>query len=304
MFYKSTGGYKPHRIIIRDGVSGTIYACAATWADCQPGKLYQNLNQTISLGLPLLWFRSVPHPPVLCWQKRSKVERAGTQLGPTVDIGIHIPTEFDFYLCLLRVFKAHLALVTPCSMGWQPFWCGWTQQLTISYAILMSAAQEVCPFQPRLTAALHWWLPSKVSSSGERTWQWRRAAISGGSEDRAPAAMARIITVHADTKKVMYFAAIDVWMLVKYVWLLGTWLNVTAQETGRCPAENTKHEPELLLTSVETEGSLRNLPTTTTYRCHNIFLNMPMYLRHHQSTGNSEKERCTGNLRNFKNTPG
>ena len=30
--------------------------------------------------------------------------------------------------------------------------------------------------------------------------------LSGGSEDRAPAAMARAITVHADTMKVMYFA--------------------------------------------------------------------------------------------------
>ena len=30
--------------------------------------------------------------------------------------------------------------------------------------------------------------------------------LSGGSEDRAPAAMARAVTVHNDTKKVMYFA--------------------------------------------------------------------------------------------------
>ena len=29
---------------------------------------------------------------------------------------------------------------------------------------------------------------------------------SGCSEDRTPGAMARAITVHADTKKVMYFA--------------------------------------------------------------------------------------------------
>ena len=30
--------------------------------------------------------------------------------------------------------------------------------------------------------------------------------ISGGSEDRAPAAMARAVTVHADAREVMYFA--------------------------------------------------------------------------------------------------
>jgi eukaryotic translation initiation factor 2C len=30
--------------------------------------------------------------------------------------------------------------------------------------------------------------------------------LSGGSDDRAPAAMARAVTVHANTKEVMYFA--------------------------------------------------------------------------------------------------
>lgn len=30
--------------------------------------------------------------------------------------------------------------------------------------------------------------------------------ISGGSEDRAPAAMARAVTVHPDAREVMYFA--------------------------------------------------------------------------------------------------
>ena len=39
-----------------------------------------------------------------------------------------------------------------------------------------------------------------LNCSGEGSHQ------SGGSEDRTPGAMARAITVHADTKKVMYFA--------------------------------------------------------------------------------------------------
>jgi eukaryotic translation initiation factor 2C len=30
--------------------------------------------------------------------------------------------------------------------------------------------------------------------------------LSGGSEDRAPAAMARAVTVHQNTREVMYFA--------------------------------------------------------------------------------------------------
>ena len=40
----------------------------------------------------------------------------------------------------------------------------------------------------------------KFLNSGEGSHQ------SGSSEDRTPGAMARAITVHADTKKVMYFA--------------------------------------------------------------------------------------------------
>merc|ERR1719447_1830298 len=43
-------------------------------------------------------------------------------------------------------------------------------------------------------------LVEKEQDSGEGS------HLSGGSEDRAPAAMARAITVHADSKKVMYFA--------------------------------------------------------------------------------------------------
>ena len=30
--------------------------------------------------------------------------------------------------------------------------------------------------------------------------------VSGGSEDRAPAAMARAVTIHANAREVMYFA--------------------------------------------------------------------------------------------------
>lgn len=43
-------------------------------------------------------------------------------------------------------------------------------------------------------------LVEKEHDSGEGSHQ------SGSSEDRTPGAMARAITVHADTKKVMYFA--------------------------------------------------------------------------------------------------
>jgi eukaryotic translation initiation factor 2C len=43
-------------------------------------------------------------------------------------------------------------------------------------------------------------LVEKEHDSGEGSY------LSGGSEDRPPAAMARAITVHTDSMKVMYFA--------------------------------------------------------------------------------------------------
>lgn len=48
--------------------------------------------------------------------------------------------------------------------------------------------------------SLRYHLVEKEHDSGEGSHQ------SGCSEDRTPGAMARAITVHADTKKVMYFA--------------------------------------------------------------------------------------------------
>jgi eukaryotic translation initiation factor 2C len=46
----------------------------------------------------------------------------------------------------------------------------------------------------------------KEHDSGEGSHFGEGSHLSGGSEDRAPAAMARAITVHVDTMKVMYFA--------------------------------------------------------------------------------------------------
>jgi len=49
-------------------------------------------------------------------------------------------------------------------------------------------------------------LVEKEHDSGEGSHFGEGSHLSGGSEDRAPAAMARAITVHVDTMKVMYFA--------------------------------------------------------------------------------------------------
>lgn len=55
------------------------------------------------------------------------------------------------------------------------------------------------PKNPNHLLSMYWFFVCSVFS-GEGSHQ------SGSSEDRTPGAMARAITVHADTKKVMYFA--------------------------------------------------------------------------------------------------
>lgn len=55
-------------------------------------------------------------------------------------------------------------------------------------------------FESLIPVLFRYHLVEKEHDSGEGSHQ------SGCSEDRTPGAMARAITVHADTKKVMYFA--------------------------------------------------------------------------------------------------
>lgn len=101
MFYKSTGGYKPHRIILyRDGVSEGQFlhvlqheltaireACIKLEADYRP-------------GITFIVVQKRHHTRLFCADKKEQSGKSGNiPAGTTVDVCITHPTEFDFYLC-------------------------------------------------------------------------------------------------------------------------------------------------------------------------------------------------------------
>lgn len=101
MFYKSTGGYKPHRIILyRDAISEGQFlhvlqheltaireACIKLEADYKP-------------GITFIAVQKRHHTRLFCADKKEQSGKSGNiPAGTTVDVCITHPTEFDFYLC-------------------------------------------------------------------------------------------------------------------------------------------------------------------------------------------------------------
>ncbi|CRL08434.1 CLUMA_CG021398, isoform B [Clunio marinus] len=209
MFYKSTGGYKPHRIILyRDGVSEGQFphilqheltaireACIKLEADYRP-------------GITFIVVQKRHHTRLFCADKKEQSGKSGNiPAGTTVDVGITHPTEFDFYLCSHQGIQG-----TSRPSHYHVLWddnhfdsdelqC-LTYQLCHTYVRCTRSVSIPAPaYYAHLVAfRARYHLVEKEHDSGEGSHQ------SGCSEDRTPGAMARAITVHADTKKVMYFA--------------------------------------------------------------------------------------------------
>ena len=128
MFYKSTGGYKPHRIIMyRDGVSeGQFlhvgYPCFLNkpkfflgyerFLKCK--RFFQVLQHELTAvreaciqlegdykpGITFIVVQKRHHTRLFCADKKEQSGKSGNiPAGTTVDVGITHPTEFDFYLC-------------------------------------------------------------------------------------------------------------------------------------------------------------------------------------------------------------
>nr|CAI5856771.1 unnamed protein product [Callosobruchus analis] len=209
MFYKSTGGYKPHRIILyRDGVSEGQFlqllqheltaireACIKLEADYKP-------------GITFIVVQKRHHTRLFCSDKKEQSGKSGNiPAGTTVDIGITHPTEFDFYLCSHQGIQGtsrpshYHVLWDDSHLDSDELQC-LTYQLCHTYVRCTRSVSIPAPaYYAHLVAfRARYHLVEKEHDSGEGSHQ------SGSSEDRTPGAMARAITVHADTKKVMYFA--------------------------------------------------------------------------------------------------
>lgn len=209
MFYKSTGGYKPHRLIMyRDGVSEGQFIHVLQHELTAVREACIKLEADYKPGITFIIVQKRHHTRLFCADKKEQSGKSGNiPAGTTVDIGITHPTEFDFYLCSHQGIQG-----TSRPSHYHVLWddnhfdadelqC-LTYQLCHTYVRCTRSVSIPAPaYYAHLVAfRARYHLVEKEHDSGEGSHQ------SGCSEDRTPGAMARAITVHADTKKVMYFA--------------------------------------------------------------------------------------------------
>ena len=209
MFYKSTGGYKPHRVIMyRDGVSEGQFLVVLQHELTAIREACIKLEHDYKPGITFIVVQKRHHTRLFCSNEKEQQGKSGNiPAGTTVDSGITHPTEFDFYLCSHQGIQG-TSRPSHYHVLWDDnhFEADELQQLTYQLChTYVRCTRSVSIPAPAYYAHLvafraRYHLVEKEHDSGEGS------HLSGGSEDRAPAAMARAITVHNDTKKVMYFA--------------------------------------------------------------------------------------------------
>ncbi|XP_022116643.1 protein argonaute-2 isoform X4 [Pieris rapae] len=209
MFYKSTGGFKPHRIIMyRDGISEGQFIHVLQHELTAVREACIKLEAEYKPGITFIVVQKRHHTRLFCADKREQSGKSGNiPAGTTVDLGITHPTEFDFYLCSHQGIQGtsrpshYHVLWDDNHFGSDELQC-LTYQLCHTYVRCTRSVSIPAPaYYAHLVAfRARYHLVEKEHDSGEGSHQ------SACSEDRTPGAMARAITVHAATKKVMYFA--------------------------------------------------------------------------------------------------
>uniref|UniRef100_A0A1B0CSD2 Protein argonaute-1 n=1 Tax=Lutzomyia longipalpis TaxID=7200 RepID=A0A1B0CSD2_LUTLO len=209
MFYKSTQGYKPHRIIMyRDGVSEGQFLQVLQHELTAIREACIKLDPEYRPGITFIVVQKRHHTRLFSVDQKEQKGRSGNiPAGTTVDVGITHPTEFDFYLCSHQGIQG-----TSRPSHYHVLWddnhfdsdelqC-LTYQLCHTYVRCTRSVSIPAPsYYAHLVAfRARYHLVEKEHDSGEGSHQ------SGSSEDRTPGALARAVTVHADTNKVMYFA--------------------------------------------------------------------------------------------------
>nr|AIY24302.1 Argonaute 1 [Laodelphax striatellus] len=215
MFYKSTGGYKPHRIILyRDGVSEGQFLHVLQHELTAIREACIKLEGDYKPGITFIVVQKRHHTRLFCADKKEQSGKSGNiPAGTTVDVGITHPTEFDFYLCSHQGIQG-----TSRPSHYHVLWddnhfdsdelqC-LTYQLCHTYVRCTRSVSIPAPaYYAHLVAfRARYHLVEKEHDSHGDCFSGEGSHQSGCSEDRTPGAMARAITVHADTKKVMYFA--------------------------------------------------------------------------------------------------
>lgn len=112
MFYKSTGGYKPHRIILyRDGVSEGQFLTVLQHELTAIREACLKLEIDYRPGITFIVVQKRHHTRLFCADKKEQSGKSGNiPAGTTVDVCITHPTEFDFYLCSHQGIQVNLII--------------------------------------------------------------------------------------------------------------------------------------------------------------------------------------------------
>ncbi|XP_052085900.1 protein argonaute-2-like isoform X5 [Mytilus californianus] len=207
-FYKATR-FKPTRIIFyRDGVSEGQFQQVLYHELRAVREACMKLEIGYQPGITFIVVQKRHHTRLFCADRKDQIGRSGNiPAGTTVDVGITHPTEFDFYLC------SHAGIQgTSRPSHYHVLWDDnrfnadelqmLTYQLCHTYVRCTRSVSIPAPaYYAHLVAfRARYHLVEKEHDSGEGS------RHSDNSEDRTPSAMARAVTVHPDTTKVMYFA--------------------------------------------------------------------------------------------------
>ncbi|GFQ68100.1 protein argonaute-2 [Trichonephila clavata] len=218
-FYKSTR-FKPNRIIFyRDGVSEGQFHQVLTHELLAVREACMKLEADYKPGITFIVVQKRHHTRLFCSDKKEQIGKSGNiPAGTTVDVGITHPTEFDFYLC------SHAGIQgTSRPSHYHVLW----DDNQFSADELQCLTYQLCHTYVRCTRSVS--IPAPAYYAHLVAFRARyhlvekdheRQDLGGGSqslngdgslqstngEDRNPLAMARAVTVHNDTNKVMYFA--------------------------------------------------------------------------------------------------
>ncbi|KAK7474888.1 hypothetical protein BaRGS_00033843, partial [Batillaria attramentaria] len=207
-FYRSTR-FKPTRIIFyRDGVSEGQFNAVLSHELRAIREACAKLEVDYRPGITFIVVQKRHHTRLFCADRKDQTGRSGNiPAGTTVDMGITHPTEFDFYLC------SHAGIQgTSRPSHYHVLWDDnrftadelqiLTYQLCHTYVRCTRSVSIPAPaYYAHLVAfRARYHLVEKEHDSGEGS------RHSDNSEDRNPAVMARAVTAHPDTIKVMYFA--------------------------------------------------------------------------------------------------
>ncbi|XP_069105554.1 LOW QUALITY PROTEIN: protein argonaute-2-like [Argopecten irradians] len=209
-FYKATR-FKPTRIIFyRDGVSEGQFAQVLSHELRAVREACMKLELGYQPGITFIVVQKRHHTRLFCADRKDQIGRSGNiPAGTTVDVGITHPTEFDFYLCSHAGIQgtsrpSHYHVLWDDNRFQADELQTLTYQLCHTYVRCTRSVSIPAPaYYAHLVAfRARYHLVEKEHDSGEGS------RHSDNSEDRTPTAMARAVTVHPDTTRVMYFGLV------------------------------------------------------------------------------------------------